>query len=109
MALKAVTLLHTSFYCKNASGVAILEVVHCSFDECLRRISQDLHELHRKVSHLLSCDVKDAMIVKTEKTRELTQSERAPLGGGHVTMTLTFDILTPKSIGVFLSLSSICV
>ena len=30
-------------------------------------------------------------------------------GGGHVTMTLTFDLLTPKSIGVFLSLSSICV
>ena len=28
---------------------------------------------------------------------------------GHVTMTLTFDLLTPKSIGVFLSLSSICV
>ena len=27
----------------------------------------------------------------------------------HVTMTLTFDLLTPKSIGVFLSLSSICV
>ena len=43
------------------------------------------------------------------KTRKLTQSERAPLGGGHVTLTLTFDILTPKSIGVFLSLSSICV
>ena len=27
----------------------------------------------------------------------------------HVTMTLTFDLLTPKSISVFLSLSSICV
>ena len=27
----------------------------------------------------------------------------------HVTMTLTFDLLTPKSIGVFFSLSSISV
>ena len=27
----------------------------------------------------------------------------------HVTMTLTFDLLTPKSIGIFLCLSSICV
>ena len=35
-------------------------------------------------------------------------SQRGPRWG-HVTMTLSFDLLTPKSIGVFLSLSSICV
>ena len=27
----------------------------------------------------------------------------------YVSMTLTFELLTPKSIGIFLSLSSICV
>ena len=59
------------FYSKNASGVAIfLEVVHCSFDEYLRRIPQHLHELHRKVPRLLSCYDKDAMTVKTQKKPE---------------------------------------
>ena len=28
---------------------------------------------------------------------------------GHITMTLTFDLLNPKSLGVFLSLYSFCV
>ena len=40
-----------------------LEVVHCFFDECLRRIPKHLHELPR----LLSCHDKDAMTVKTQK------------------------------------------
>ena len=58
-------------YCKNAVGVAIfLKVVHCSFDEYLRRIPQHLHELHRKVPHLLSCGDKDAVTVKTKKKFE---------------------------------------
>ena len=35
-------------------------------------------------------------------------SQRGPRWG-HVTLTLTSDLLTPKSIGVFLSLSSFCV
>ena len=38
-----------------------------------------------------------------------TDTVREGPAGGHVTMTLTFDLLTLKSIGVFLSLSSICV
>ena len=53
---------------KNASSVAsFLEVVHCCFDEYLRRIPKNLPELHRKVPHLLSCDDKDAMTAKTQK------------------------------------------
>ena len=39
--------------------------------------------------------------------RKLTQSARAPQLV-HVTKTLIFDLLTPKFIGVFLSLSSVC-
>ena len=49
------------FYCKNASGIAMfLEVVHCSCDEYLKRIPKHLHEIHRKVPHLLSFDDKDS-------------------------------------------------
>ena len=56
------------FYGKNASGVAdFLEVVHRSFNEYLRRIPQHVHELHRKIPHLLSCDDKETMREKTEK------------------------------------------
>ena len=53
-----------------------LEVVHCLFDEYLRRIPQHLHELHRKVPHLLSCDDKDAMTVKTQKKTEKLQTAK---------------------------------
>ena len=42
------------------------------------------------------------------KQLENWHSQRGPRWG-HVTMTLTFDLLTLKSISVFLSLSSICV
>ena len=40
--------------------------------------------------------------------RKLTMSARAPQLA-HVTKTLIFDLLTPKFISVFLSLSSVCV
>ena len=59
---KQVHLLQKRFRC-----CQFLEVVHCTFDEYLRRIPQHLHELHRKVPHLLSCDDKDAMTVKIKK------------------------------------------
>ena len=53
-----------------------LEVVHCSFDEYLRRIPQHLHVYHRKVPHLLSYDDKDAMTVKTQKKTEKVQTAK---------------------------------
>ena len=45
---------------------------------------------------------------KIREKLENWHSQRGPRWG-HVTLTLTFDLLTPKSIGVFLPLSSICV
>ena len=48
--------------CKKAPGVAIF-----------------LHELHRKVPYLLSCDDKDAMTVKTQKTTEKLQTAKTML------------------------------
>ena len=59
---------------KTLQVLPFLEVVHCSFDEYLRRIPQQLHELHRKVPHLLSYDDKDAMTVETQKKTEKLQT-----------------------------------
>ena len=64
-----------AFYCKNASGVTTFnEVVHCTIDEYRRSIPQHLHELNRKVPHLISFAgmTKTPDSYDTEKNRKFT-------------------------------------
>ena len=82
--IKRLFIWHTSsnwmpwaYYCKNALGVAIfIGSSLLIWWEHLRIIPQQLHELHRKVPHLLSCDDKDAMTVKTQKKIEKIQTAK---------------------------------
>ena len=66
------------------------------------------HSLIHPTTHKRLCYHILSSLLWRENKLENWHSQRGPRWG-HVILTLTFDLLTPKSIGVFLSLSSICV
>ena len=86
-----------------------------------------IHECHfvSDISQSNFCifhKITESVIITTYTQSKDTWSERALPGGisvwiirlqqseaEYVSLTLTIDLLTPKSVGVFLSLSSICV